>query len=125
MIQVPMKSQASWFRNRVHCTSLAVATRSSIPASFADATSRVLKHAFCSARVCVFTRNAVRRIQDRRRPQMLLQHILEILQHWILERKEAGQSHGETEAVHSDLPQAIALGWFEDVGVVMQHDCWL
>ena len=56
---------------------------------------------------------------------MLLQHILEILQHWILERKEAGQSHGETEAVHSDLPQAIALGWFEDVGVVMQHDCWL
>ena len=96
-----------------------------MPASFTDATSRVLKDAFCSARVCVFTRNAVRRIQDRRRPQMLLQHILEILQHWILERKEAGQSHGETEAVHSDLPQAIALGWFEDVGVVMQHDCWL
>ena len=42
-----------------------------MPASFTDATSRVLKDAFCSARVCVFTRNAVRRIQDRRRPQML------------------------------------------------------
>ena len=30
IIQVPMKSQASWFRNRVHCASLAVGARSSL-----------------------------------------------------------------------------------------------